>query len=103
MKTTIAELIEAAEKNGWEWKNDPRTHDPSSFCVLEQAALNLGAEASAWAPISTALDNLDLSKTLGTDIWDFNDSIAGSYEESLNNMKEVLKGYEDKSIKFKKK
>ncbi len=93
----ISELIEAAEKNGYEWGRGG-TRNRTRLCVLEQAAKNLGFPSKRWAKIARQLNDLDWSEMWGSRIYGYNDIYATSYEDAVNFMKKKLKKYRNKEI-----
>lgn len=105
---TVQNIIDAAEKNGYEWrgnenplrfvKYDSLAHQ-QNFCVLEQAAKNLGLEAWQWTDLSEAINTLD-DEERGDRIWDYNDDKARSYKDAAGYLKRILKKYADKVIEI---
>lgn len=93
---TLKELIEAAEKNGFPWIGHGTRNEKSEntrYCVLEQAALNLGLHRSSWAEISEGLNAI--SPKLGETIWVYNDDQAKSYEEAFSFLKKSLEPFSE--------
>ncbi len=113
MRITVTELLEAAKKNGYEWGGhegntriqiDPISGEETQigFCILEQAAKNLGLVDHAWNAISEQINMLMGSKTygVGRDIWVYNDDEATSYEDAYNYMERRLEFFKDKEIEL---
>jgi hypothetical protein len=105
MKTTIKEVVEAAKKNGFPWEPGGRWDaDPSvkrtGYCILEQAIINLTEPTKypEWAALLRAFADQ------GIDLWpviDFNDQGAGTYEQVVEKLEEVLKDFDpDMTIEF---
>lgn len=102
---TLQEIIDAAKKDGYDWNKGGRyefkeggQRQRVSYCVLEQAARNLGKESGYWQRLNTALNLLDKEyfntrKKPGDMIWQFNDELAESYDEVITFMEETLTPY----------
>jgi hypothetical protein len=101
-EVTVNEVIEAIKKNGYEWggHNSKRSRGYGAYCVLEQAALNLGLTARHWSRLAHALGELgsEQNQSFGVAIFYYNDYSAKSYDDAAKYSEKLLRKHGDKTI-----
>jgi len=97
MKVTIAQLIEAAKKNGYTWARDKFNHWEKEVytCVVGQGILNLGGKKF---PYGDRYSSVLLSAINEVEV--YNDIKATSYEDAIIHMEKMLAPYLNEMVEI---